>query len=46
MSFTRCDYVLQETQGYRKISIISYNKPGHTTRGFLPDGKTKKEILV
>jgi hypothetical protein len=38
--------MLQETQNYREISATSYNKLGHTTRGFLPDNKTKKKILV
>jgi hypothetical protein len=36
----------QEIQSRREISTISYNKLGHTTRGFLPDNKTEKEILV
>jgi hypothetical protein len=38
--------MLQETQNYRQVSAISYNKLEHITRGFSPDGKTKKEILV
>jgi hypothetical protein len=46
MSFTRYNYALQETQGRREISAISYNKLGYTTRGPLPDSKTKKQILV
>jgi hypothetical protein len=36
----------QKTQNYREISIISYNKLGHITRGPLPNNKAKKEILV
>jgi hypothetical protein len=36
----------REIQGYREIRAISYNKLGHTTRGPLLDGKTKKKILV
>jgi hypothetical protein len=46
MSFTRCDCVLQEIQNYKEISAISYNKLRHTTRGFLPNSKTEKEILI
>jgi hypothetical protein len=38
--------MLQETQGRKEVSAISYNKLGHATRGPLPNGKTKKEILV
>jgi hypothetical protein len=38
--------MLQEIQSYKEISAISYNKLGHTTRGFLLDSKTKKKILV
>jgi hypothetical protein len=38
--------MLLETQGRREISAISYNKLGHVTRGFLPDNKTEKKILV
>jgi hypothetical protein len=38
--------MLQEIQGCRKVSAISYNKPRHTTRGFLLNNKTKKEILI
>jgi hypothetical protein len=38
--------MLQEIQGHREISTASYNKLGHTTRGFLPDDKTEKKILV
>jgi hypothetical protein len=36
----------QEIQDYREVSTISYNKLGHTTRGFSLDGKTEKEILI
>jgi hypothetical protein len=46
MSFTKYNYILQEIQDYKKISTISYNKLGHTTRNFSPDSKTKKEILI
>jgi hypothetical protein len=38
--------MLREIQNYKEISIISYNKLKHTTRGFLLDNKTEKEILV
>jgi hypothetical protein len=38
--------VSREIQGRREISAIYYNKLRHITRGPLPDGKTKKEILV
>jgi hypothetical protein len=38
--------MLQETQNYREISAISYNKLGYTTRGFSLDSKTEKEILI
>jgi hypothetical protein len=33
----------QELQDSRKISAISYNKPGHTTRGPSLDSKTEKK---
>jgi hypothetical protein len=46
MSFTRYNYVLQETQSRREINATSYNKLGHATRGPLPDSKAEKEILV
>jgi hypothetical protein len=46
MSFTRCNYVLQEAKNYREISATSYNKLGHIIRGLLPDNKTEKEILI
>jgi hypothetical protein len=36
----------QEIQGRKEISVISYNKPGHTTQGLSPDSKTEKEILI
>jgi hypothetical protein len=36
----------QGEQDYREISATSYNKPGHTTQGFLPDNKTEKKILI
>jgi hypothetical protein len=38
--------MLQEIQNRREISTISYNKLKHITRGFSPDNKTKKEILI
>jgi hypothetical protein len=38
--------MLQETQDYKEISATSYNKLGYTTRGFLPDNKTEKKILI
>jgi hypothetical protein len=38
--------MLREIQSRKEVSTTSYNKLGHATRGFLPDGKTKKEILV
>jgi hypothetical protein len=46
MSFIKYNYLSQKEQGRREISIISYNKLGYTTRGLLPDSKTKKKILV
>jgi hypothetical protein len=36
----------QEAKDRREISITSYNKSGHATRGPLLDSKTEKEILV
>jgi hypothetical protein len=36
----------QEIQNYREVSTTSYNKLKHTTRGFLLNGKTEKEILI
>jgi hypothetical protein len=38
--------MLQEIQGRREVSAISYNKLEHITRGPSPDNKTKKEILI
>jgi hypothetical protein len=38
--------MLQEAKDHREISATSYNKLGYTTRNPLPDGKTKKEMLV
>jgi hypothetical protein len=38
--------MLQDKQGYKEVSAISYNKLGYITRGPLLDGKTKKEILI
>jgi hypothetical protein len=38
--------MLQEIQGYKEISAISYNKLGYTTQGPSPDGKAKKKIPV
>jgi hypothetical protein len=38
--------MLQETQSYREISAISYNKLRHATQSLLLDNKTKKKILI
>jgi hypothetical protein len=36
----------QKAKDRKKVSTISYNKLGHTTRGLLLDNKAEKKILV